>query len=73
MNAIKIGDTVTRYIGGIDSKVKMNLKVTDIKNGKIVCGAWKFDRVTGGEIDKDLNWTSYRTGAIIRPIANEIQ
>ena len=64
---IKIGDYVNRYIGGLNG-VKMTLKVTDIKNGEIVCNAWKFDCISGGEIDKDLRWTAYQTGAFIRPV-----
>jgi len=49
----KIGDTVTRMLGG---SIPMNLEVTKVTADLIVCGAWEFDRKTGAEIDKDLNW-----------------
>lgn len=45
---VKVGDTVTRLIGGV---IPMKLKVTDVSDTTIECGDWTFDRETGAEID----------------------
>jgi len=45
---LKIGDKVTRMLCGT---IPMDLKVTDITEDKIICGAWEFDKTTGVEID----------------------
>ena len=47
---IKVGDEVTRLLAGV---IPLKLKVTEIsEDGKvIICGAWKFDRTYGIEID----------------------
>lgn len=50
---MKVGDTVTRMLAG---KVPMHLRITEITDNLIVCGDWRFDRVTGAEIDEDLDW-----------------
>lgn len=50
---LKVGDKVTRLLGG---SVKMDLKVTEVTEKTIVCGAWTFDTKTGAEIDDDLQW-----------------
>jgi len=52
---LKVGDKVTRLLGGADG-VKMGLKVTEVTETTIVCGAWTFDTKTGAEIDDDLQW-----------------
>lgn len=45
---VKVGDIVTRMLAGV---VPMELKVSDITEERIICGAWEFDRITGHEID----------------------
>jgi hypothetical protein len=60
---LKVGDVVTRLLAGI---IPMQLKVTEITENEIVCGAWKFHPATGGEIDEDLDWDGVvRTGSRI--------
>ena len=49
---MKIGGTVTRMLAGV---IPMDLKITDITEDKIVCGPWEFDKVTGIEIDEDID------------------
>ena len=52
MSALKIGDTVTRVLCGL----RIKLKITAIDETTITCGAWKFDKATGAEIDEELGW-----------------
>ena len=49
---MKVGDTVTRMLGGI---VPMRLIVSEVTEDKIICGAWVFDKVTGIEIDEGID------------------
>lgn len=49
---IKVGDTVTRFLGGAE----MTLNVTEVTDDRIKCGGWEFDKATGAEIDEDLGW-----------------
>lgn len=60
---LKVGDHVTRVLGGLP----MKMKVVEIKDGLIVCnaiqddgkefpGGWTFDAKTGVEEDADLGW-----------------
>ena len=49
---MKPGDSVTRmFIGDIT----MGLKVTDITDSRIICGPWEFDKITGFEIDDEID------------------
>lgn len=48
---IKVGDEVTRDMGGITSK----LKVTEVTDLTIHCGSWVFSKRSGVEIDDDLS------------------
>ena len=67
-DTIKVGDIVTRLLGEI---LPMELRVTEINETEIVCGAWKFSRLTGGEIDEDLGWDGiYRTGSRLKDYVN---
>lgn len=50
---MQVGDTVTRMLAGV---VPMPLKVTELTETLIVCGAYTFDRATGAEIDEELGW-----------------
>ena len=50
---VKIGDTVTRWLGGT---VPMTLRVTGISHAAIECGPYTFNRATGAEMDEDLDW-----------------
>lgn len=45
---LKVGDKVTRMLCG---SIPMVLRVTDITEDRIICGAWEFDKITGFEID----------------------
>lgn len=64
---VKVGDRITRMLAGIP----MHVIVTRVTDKLIICGSadgivkggdendhegWWFDRVTGAEIDEDLNW-----------------
>ncbi len=49
---VKVGDTVTRMLAGV---VPMELKVSEVTEDRIVCGAWEFDRITGHEIDEEID------------------
>lgn len=59
---IKKGDTVTRMLGG---EIPMNLIVSNITDTEIICGDWKFSRLTGGEIDYELGWDGINTGSYL--------
>jgi hypothetical protein len=64
---LEVGDRVVRYLGGfVPGAVKMALKVTAVTEKTVVCGAWTFDKVTGGEIDEELGWDACNTGSIIK-------
>lgn len=58
---VKVGDKLIRNLGGI----LIPMTVTRITDAKIYCGHWKFDRKTGAEIDKDLNWGPQGTGSYL--------
>lgn len=61
----KVGDIVTRLLGGIP----MKLKVTEVDDKFIYCGpkdvGWKFDRNTGAEVDEELGWGNEGTGSYL--------
>lgn len=46
--SLAVGDTVDRYISGV---IPMRLKVTEVTEERITCGAWDFDPKTGCELD----------------------
>lgn len=50
---LKVGDDVTRMIGGV---IPMKLKVTAVTDKTVACGDWTFDKQTGFEIDDELEW-----------------
>lgn len=60
---MKIGDRVTRMLGGIEP---MQLVITDITDDMIVCGDYTFDKHTGAEIDKEMGWGPHGTGSFLR-------
>ena len=66
LHAVKVGDTVCRYLGGVD-KPFMELVVTAITNKTIVCGDYTFDRGNGGEIDEGLPLPPGVYASYIRP------
>ena len=43
----------------------MQLEVTELTEKEIICGSWKFSKITGGEIDEDLGWDGINTGSIL--------
>lgn len=80
LTEIAPGDVVTRKFGAIpqrppdqlwDNMLELRLRVTEVDEQFIFCGpvgiGWKFDRVTGGEVDEELKWTATATGSFIVP------
>lgn len=71
MEDIKVGDYVIRYFGYDPNPgshcPQMRMIVTQVTDNKIHCGPWKFDRKTGGELEKELGWTATKTGSYIKP------
>ena len=65
LHGLRVGDPVTRWLG---ATIPLELTVTAITSDLIRCGAWDFDRMTGGEVDLDLGWDgrSGVTGSHIR-------
>lgn len=67
---VKPGDTVTRLLGG---EIPMQLLVGRVTDDLIYCltpdgsDAWTFDRVTGSEVDDELQWGPRwgRTGSFL--------
>jgi hypothetical protein len=61
---IKEDDTVLRLLAG---RIPMRLRVSNVDDTLIYCGAWTFDRATGTEVDDDLCWgPAYgRTGSFL--------
>ncbi|MEO5366970.1 MAG: hypothetical protein H7831_11620 [Magnetococcus sp. WYHC-3] len=64
-SSVKVGDTVTRLLGGT---MPMDLKVTEVTDDLIICGPYQFSKRTGGEIDEDLDWTETHTGSFLKNI-----
>lgn len=56
LRALQVGDEVVRLLGDDPLGPSMGLRVTEVTELHIECGAWLFDRNTGGEIDEDLGW-----------------
>lgn len=48
-----VGKVVTRWLAG---DMPMDFKITEVTDGRIICGDWTFDRATGAEIDEYLGW-----------------
>ena len=60
---LKVGDTVTRMLGG---SIPMELVISRIDD-VIECGPWTFNKDTGLEIDEDLGWDGVRiTGSFLK-------
>jgi hypothetical protein len=62
-DTLKVGDVVTRMLAGV---IPMELKVTELKDDLIICGAWKFSKNNGAEIDEDLGWDEKHSGGYIK-------
>ena len=62
LSKIKVGDIVTRLVA---NSLRMSLSVTKITEKEIICGPWKFSKITGGEIDEDLDWDGINTGSLL--------
>lgn len=52
--ALKVGDEITRMLAGT---IPNQLRVTEVTEKQIICGAWTFHRETGMEIDEYFGWT----------------
>lgn len=63
-NEMKVDDRVTRILAGIP----MRLKVTAVDDKFIHCGPWKFDKVTGAEVDEELGWGPKGTGSYLKEL-----
>ena len=62
LSKVKVGDIVTRLVA---NSLRMQLEVTELTEKEIICGSWKFSKITGGEIDEDLGWDGINTGSIL--------
>lgn len=49
---INIGDKVTRMLCGT---IPITIKVTNVTEDRIICGAWEFDKTSGIEIDEEID------------------
>ncbi len=67
---LRVGDVVVRMLAGT---LPMKLQVSDITDQLIVCSAWRFDKVTGAEIDEELGWgpPPLMTGSYLDPLLTE--
>ena len=68
MTDVKVGDKVGRQTS--EDATPMWLTVTEVTEDAIFCNRWEFDRITGAEIDHDLQWgPKYgKSGAFIMKI-----
>lgn len=64
LQQVKAHQLVTRVMGSV---VRMELMVSKIDDEFIHCGPWKFSKETGAEIDADLGWDAFNTGATLQP------
>jgi len=62
-DGIKPGDIVTRMLAGV---VPMQLEVSEVTDTQIICGDWKFSRLSGVEIDEELGWDSDHSGSYLK-------
>jgi len=63
---MKVGDMVIRMLAG---SLPKELKVIKIDDNFIHCGGgWKFDKVTGAEVDEELGWGPKGTGSYLHEI-----
>ena len=67
LNDVAVGETVFRFIGSLGTP--MPIQVTAVTEDWIICGEWKFDKLTGAEIDEFLGWGCALTGSYI--LAND--
>jgi hypothetical protein len=51
LKKVKVGDGVERMLAGI---IPMGLRVTEVTDDLIICGAYTFSRENGNEIDEDI-------------------
>lgn len=65
LSELVAGDKVRRMLGGT---VPMDLIVTEVTDGLIICGWWTFSRSNGAEIDEDLGWDEKQSGSVITPL-----
>lgn len=66
LSSLKVGDRVIRWLAGT---IPMDLLITEVVAGRIICGSWEFDQRTGMEVDDTLEWGPIygRTGSYIKP------
>ena len=67
---LKVGDVVTRMLGGT---IPMRLSVSAITDRIITCSDWQFDKASGAEIDEELGWgpLPLMTGSYLDPSKTE--
>ena len=64
LSSLRQGDKVKRFM---DGDVMMELTITNLKGGLIICGDWTFDSNSGSEIDDFLGWDGNHSGSWIEP------
>lgn len=60
---LQVGDKVFRWFGG--SVPTMELIVSNISDGLIICGDYTFETKNGLEVDEDLGWGEFGSGSYI--------
>jgi len=66
---MKVGDKVTRLLA---ESIPMKLTITAIDEEFIHCGGgWKFDKITGAEVDEFLGWGNERTGSYLTELRKD--
>ncbi len=65
ITGLKVGDNAVRWLAGLP----MRVRVTEVTDDLVKCGAWEFDRDTGAEVDADLDWgpPPKHTGSFLTP------
>ncbi len=62
LGEVQVGDPVLRIMCGCNG---MRLTITEIAGDRVKCGSWEFDRLTGAEIDEDMDWGPNSSGSFI--------
>lgn len=66
LSQLKAGDTIDRIMG---PGLVVPLIISKIDEKLIHCGPWKFDKLSGAEVDEELGWGPEfgQTGSWIQP------
>jgi len=63
LSGLEPGALAIRWLGGC---CMMQVKVTEVTPETILCGPFRFSRLTGAELDPALGWTAAMSGSWIR-------